>query len=369
MTDGILWHQDPPFVADYMDFYMDKSKRILGVGANNTTLKVLGATNGPIPLKVGNRWFLITSDVVVDTATDLDTGSIIAGTDYYVYLCDNNGVADYVISLNSTYPAGYTAETSRKIGGFHTLSADVGTISGHTLSGFLAKDILPASIWCLKHRARNLNNKGLTFDQYLGLWIQIYHASDDGAGGVQSVNGATILDTMTWLDFVDRGNKVGMRLLTDREFQQAAMGSNEGTNVAGSSDPVTCALRLDTEGRAMIAHNGCIAMAGEMYAWTDSEGFRVDAAAAHTHEVTVSGEAQTVTSGGASVDPVPAFSWKNVTGGKGGRYTQGIYGDTKLLAGGYWASATNAGSRCRNAHYFPWNTSTNCGARFACEPL
>ena len=72
------------------------------------------------------------------------------------------------------------------------------------------------------------------------------------------MNGATILDTIDWMAFVDRGHKVGMRLMTDREFQQAAMGSNEGTNVTGSADPVTCALRLDTVGRAMIANNGRI---------------------------------------------------------------------------------------------------------------
>ena len=73
MNESILWHQDPPFVADYMNFYLDKTKRILGVGSDNTNIKVLGATNGPIPLKVGSRWFIITTDVTVDSVDDLDT--------------------------------------------------------------------------------------------------------------------------------------------------------------------------------------------------------------------------------------------------------------------------------------------------------
>ncbi len=57
-----------------------------------------------------------------------------------------------VLSENSTYPRDYTVTNSQKIGGFHTLCADVGTISGHPLSGYQAGDILPNSVLCLNHR-------------------------------------------------------------------------------------------------------------------------------------------------------------------------------------------------------------------------
>lgn len=54
---------------------------------------------------------------------NLDAGSAFAvGKDYYVYICDSRiDSADekYVISLNSTYPTGWNATNSRKIGGFH----------------------------------------------------------------------------------------------------------------------------------------------------------------------------------------------------------------------------------------------------------
>ena len=57
------------------------------------------------------------------TAANLDAGSTFAvGKDYYVYICDSRiDSADekYVISLNSTYPTGWNATNSRKIGGFH----------------------------------------------------------------------------------------------------------------------------------------------------------------------------------------------------------------------------------------------------------
>lgn len=281
MNEGILWHQDPPFVADYMNFYLDKTKRILGVGSDNTNIKVLGATNGPIPLKVGSRWFIITTDVTVDSVDDLDTGTLAAGTDYYVYACDNSGSLVFKVSAASTFPSGFTANNSRKIGGFHTLSVGVGTISGHSLTGFVAKDILPASIWCLKHRAKNLNNAGLVYDDRTQLWIQIYLASANGATSIQSVNGATILDTEDWNSFVERGGVAGMRLLTDPEFQIAVRGCNEETNIAGSADPVTTGGHLDTAGRRMISNIGLEDTCGAMHQWLSDQSYRFDMAAAN----------------------------------------------------------------------------------------
>ena len=157
--------------------------------------------------------------------------------------------------------------------------------------------------------------------------------------------------------------------MTDREFQQAAYGSNEGTNVAGSSDPVTCALRLDTAGRTMIANNGCIGMTGEMYAWTLTPGFRVDGVAAHTHtENTAASYTQNAATGNASVDVIPAWAWKNI-GGKGQRYTQGSFGETKLVAGGSWSYGAFCGSRGRDAATYPWSSIASIGGRFCVEGL
>lgn len=57
------------------------------------------------------------------TAANLDTGATFAvGNDYYVYICDSRidtQDEQYIISLNSTYPSGWNASNSRKIGGFH----------------------------------------------------------------------------------------------------------------------------------------------------------------------------------------------------------------------------------------------------------
>lgn len=94
-----------------------------------------------------------------------------------------------------------------------------------------------------------------------------------------------------------------------------------------------------------------------------------EAATAHTHTLTVSGDAQTVTSGNASADVAPAFSYKALTGGKGSLYTQGTYGIIKLLAGGSWYHAAYAGSRARNAGYYRWDANAVIGCRFAARSI
>ena len=84
---------------------------------------------------------------------DYRVASARAGKDFYLYACAQlDGTFKYLLSANSTVPTGYTADNSRKIGGFHCLCVSVGTISGHTLSGYVEGDILPASVWDLTHR-------------------------------------------------------------------------------------------------------------------------------------------------------------------------------------------------------------------------
>jgi hypothetical protein len=116
----------------------------------------------------------------------------------------------------------------------------------------------------------------MAYDDLLKLWIQIYEPSDNGAGGVQSIYGATILDTLDWMTFVDKGAAVGMRLLNDYEFQVAARGSNEETNQTGSTDPVTANNYLDTAGRRMASYTGIMGMCGRLWAWILDQSTRFD---------------------------------------------------------------------------------------------
>jgi hypothetical protein len=231
-----------------------------------------------------------------------------------------------------------------------------------------ANSILPASVWDLKHRAKCQNNAGMLYVSGLGIWVDIYLASGTGASTV-SVNGGTISDTRNWMDFVDDGHAVGKRLLIDEEFQSIAAGSNEETNVSGSVDPVTTGGHSDTASRRMISNIGCEDCCGVLYQWLRDGNYRFDGAINHTHQVTVSGDPQTVTTGNPSGDVAPAWAWFDLPGAKGSFYRQGTYGVVRLIAGGCWSAGTDCGSRSRNAGNSRWSTNTAFGARFASEPL
>lgn len=309
--------------------------------ADNDVVVVNGSYN--IPFKIGDNWFTSSADVELDTATDLDTGAISNGADYYVYAINNSGVLDFILSANATYPSGYAANTSEKIGGFHTLCTNVGTIASHDLTGYLANNILPKSIWDLTHRPISAP-AGMVYDEGSDIWVDIYLASGTGAS-TASVNGGTISDTRDWMDFVDDGHAVKKQLLTDEQFQSIADGSNEETNILGSADPVTTGGHSDTASRRMISNIGCEDCAGALYQWLQTPSARLDDGT--------------------------AAGWYNLAGAKGSFYTYGTnkYGNTQLRAGGDWAYGANCGSRCRSAGDFRWNASTDVGGRFGAKPL
>jgi hypothetical protein len=76
-----------------VDFYMDKTKRIIGAhGTDHDKLVILGLTNGPIPIPIGRAGYVLRNDVTISTATDMDTGTIASGKDYYVYAVMDQGL-------------------------------------------------------------------------------------------------------------------------------------------------------------------------------------------------------------------------------------------------------------------------------------
>jgi hypothetical protein len=194
------------------------------------------------------------------------------------------------------------------IGGFHTLIADVGLIPGHPLSGYLAGDPLPASFWTQNHRAQCDRNDGLVYDPKYGIWVSIYLAMDDNR---QILN-------LSFDQFEEYGKERGIRLITSDEFSSAAEGSNEMTNIQNSRRPDTSGGHVDQMGRRMISNIGCEDCAGFLWQYLST--------------------------------PHP------------------VYSDYQLIAGGDWGIAAIAGSRCRSASYYRWDTYTGIGARFVSEP-
>ncbi len=348
------------------DRYILQTPNQLSVEINDVGYAVL--TQASLDLSATATW-----DQVV---TDYRVAANRVGKDFYVYACQpsptNKDNPVFLISANSTFPNGYDANNSRNVGGFHCLCVDVGAIAGHTLTNYVAGDILPQSVWDILHRPVS-STVGMVYNSALDKWIDIYLASGTGAS-TTSVNGGTISDTRDWMDFVDDGIAVKKRLLDDTEFQSIATGSNEETNIVGSADPVTTGGHVDTAGRRMISNIGCEDCTGVMWQWLRDQSYRYDggshthiftgaALATHTHtenqEAIYTQNVQTAgTSGGtpvgsnASVDPSPTFTYYNLPGVKGSLYCQGTYGDVKLLAGGYWNCGTACGSRSRSASYY-----------------
>jgi hypothetical protein len=287
----------PASAAPVASGILDRSKRILGIAADWYSVTVLGATNGPFTISIGGEDHTIFSDVVVNPASDFDYGSCPLGHSVYVYACLSEGVLVYKISNSSSHPFTFTENTSTLLGGFHTFvnnydeippewqantgiwhgqwcvpvgatgyslykyrsqyqgvtgatepvwpttpgaSIVDGTATWHCspmgMNGRYQGNVIPASIWDLTHRARCLNNNGMTYDANTGLWVDIY-LSSLSSDKVASIHVGTILLGKRWITAVTLGHVVGKRLLTDHEFQSAAEGCWEETQRYGTSAP------------------------------------------------------------------------------------------------------------------------------------
>lgn len=198
------------------DRYVLLTPNRLAVDVNGTLLALL--TQSALDLSLVETWD-------TTSGTDYTLAANRAGRDFYVYACLAGGtVLQLVVSANTTYPNGYSVTTSRKVAGFHCLCAAVrhdltlsawaattaislgatrrastwdgrlyrcstagttgsteptwsatavggyvadGTVTWivemHALEGYAAGDILPTSVWDLRHRPA-ASPEGMVFD-------------------------------------------------------------------------------------------------------------------------------------------------------------------------------------------------------------
>ena len=291
------------------------------------------------------------------TPTNYAVAANRAGKDFYIYACVpvSGYVPVIILSAATTYPAGYTADNSRKIGGFHCECADVGTISGHALTGYLAGDIIPRSCWDLSHRSAGAQAgmvwAGKTdFDalNYAPLWASIYHLSGTGTS-IASIFGAAATVSRNFYDFADDLKNIGARMMTDWEFAQLHSGTPEETNIYGSANPTTVGGHVDTNSRRIISNIGLEDMSGVWWTWLQDQQSYI---------------------GGADYAAAIVFGYENIGGTRGSHYGQGTYqAQAAVLAGGSWATATYCGSRARYAYYQRSHTSSTIGCRAVAEPV
>jgi hypothetical protein len=275
-----------------------------------------------VSLSAGGAMFTAGEDTELEVESLLDTGAALAnGKDYYVFVC-NEGGGEFAVkaSLQKDAPDGYAPENAARVGGFHTLCANAGTglayvfggeEKAHPLDGYMAGDILPASVWCLNHRPHS-EPEGMVYIDTLDFWCDIYMQSGSGANTKSAYQGAATVNRQ-YTDFVEDQFCVKKSLLNDEEFAAAMLGSNEKTAISGRS---TAGGHSDSAGRRMISAYGVEEGCGWLWQWL----------------------ATTAASGGSG--------WTTQSGNKGDFYGECYV----LLAGGGWGDGAGCGSRARNAN-------------------
>ena len=282
---------------DFIESYFFRSTRMTGgnnpaVGqyTGSSTVAERRSVNIPaMQLRVNSSSLISPTTLVTDLNTSGNwdsatyaTAANRAGKDFYVYACvpTSGTVPDFVLSASTTYPSAIpsgatpSATNTRKVGGFHCLCVAVGTISGHDLTGYLAGDILPRSVWNLQHKPIS-SVEGMVYGKH-GQWVDIYLPSVTG-GELVSVNGGTIADGVSATAFhaykFDQWfGRIGKKSIASLEFVAASIGANQSTNIAGSADPGTTGGHTDTAGRRMISNIGCEDMCGVLWQWGREQG-------------------------------------------------------------------------------------------------
>lgn len=264
-----------------------------------------------------------------------------AGKDFYVYAVEDS--TSIVLSANSTFPTGYTALNTRKIGGFHCLCVSVGTISGHTLSGYVAGDILPRSVWDRFNRSAG-RQEGTILSR-CGKWVDIYLPSVSG-NTLVSVNGGTIADGTSspafhTYKFEQWFSRQGMHTISQQEFFSVAEGANQSTNIVDTTDPVTTTGHVDTAGRRMISNEGVEDTCGVSWQWGRDTGGVMTGAA-----------------------------WENAYDANDDSTTRGqhYHAPCRCLLGGAWTNGVFCGVRASRWSDSPLFLAALFSARGACEP-
>ncbi|MGO3406745.1 phage tail-collar fiber domain-containing protein [Marinomonas sp.] len=261
-------------------------------------------------------------------------GSMSLGTDYAIYATPDG----LVVSANFTVPDGYTALTSRRIGGFHHQNGEINEYS----------------IYDLRYKPGVRDPRGMVRSP-LGIWGDIYllNTSPDLLG--TSAYNATIADgssppkiptiwggdgSAQYDDFSQyTASRVlaafGKRLPDSHEFEQLAFGSTAGYTVG--SDPVT--TKFDASAKSMI---GCEQVSGHMWQWGSERWDRGN---------------------GSS-----GYAWyAGDTNGEGQIHTAGSAGVGASLFGGSWVGSGDAGSRASGWGNEPWSSLSHIGARGVCD--
>lgn len=322
---------------------LDVPEGILNIGGNGKGF-VLSPRTDWDPTAEGNQ--------------DGSLDGLALGDDVYLYATQGaDGRAGLIASKNITVPGGFTAENSRRIGGFHY--GRVRPMANRYDSAYVPViQLVPNSVWDLAHRP-SCDPTGMA-EIKPGLWADIYMASIVSGSWPEAILGSVygvqpIKDTAyNRVDLWEMLNRSGKRLPTFDEWVLGAHGAPAG--VDGNNDTawtkttntgpttngaviksVSCRNLVDTVGNLWesLSHNYDI---GD-YAGS-SNGYVWDAAAVNTGA-----------DSGFARGFVIHVRWYSA------------------LAGGYYAYGRYCGARTLSTNSSPWTAGGDVGVRGVCESI
>lgn len=320
----------------------------LFVKASPASLKIPTGTS----IIVGENTITLASDYTLSLNSDLDTGTKVGGTDYYVYARTNG---TFYLSANDAIT------TDRLIGGFHYgLTGETEATSGNKTEADMAKirGINQFSFWDLKFRPV-ASTKGMVF---IGnRWYDIYLLNSEhitngtSKAGLKIAGGALTNgrlypkiplqyggdNTLTygsfkWFHACEIAKSHGKELIHYSEFQTIAYGVQEQVD-ASTQDGGGATIQHYAN---LTSKYGIEQATGTQWIWgNDLIG-----------------------------DTAGTFTQQAVTEDRGTIYSIGNSPNAVLL-GGYRGYGVNAGSRASYWYIYVWVTDWTVGCRFACDHL
>lgn len=322
---------------------LDIPEGILNIGGNGKGY-VLSPRTDWDPTAVGNQ--------------DGSLDGLALGDDVYLYATQgSDGRAGLIASRNITVPGGYTAENSRRIGGFHY--GRVRPMSQRYNASYVpVVQMVPNSVWDLGHRP-TCDPTGMA-EVKPGLWADIYLASIVSGSWPTVVLGSVygvqpLRDTgYVRVDLWEMIQRSGKRLPTFEEWVLAAHGSPAGSD--GSND--TAWARTSNTGPTTT---GAVAKAVSCAGLVDMVG-NLWEPLSHMYDI---GNYATVTS---------TFGWDEdvVAVGQDAAFARGFVNHARrasALAGGHYADGRYCGARTLSTNSNPWLANGHVGVRGFCESI
>lgn len=314
--------------------------------------------NAALSLKAGTEVSVAGIILRFLVATPVIMPALTPGTDYAIHVCADGSVR---ADANFSVPTGYTAATSRRIGGFHYAP---GSVAAARAGGDTVPQINPHSLWDLAWRPVCPDPRGMTLVAGR-FWADIYLTGTDVDANGSSRYGVTIADgsappkvpatfggdgsttygSFNWWQANEVLASVGKDPLSYGDFAVAAYGASEG--VARGNDPVTTGFATTNAGAANADQKftskwGLVQAAGCIWVWGRDFSYRTGA----------NGE-----------------GWKDQTGGRGQIYLMNDTGLVAALLGGDWPGGALCGSRASNWLNAPWYSGAGVAARGRCDHL